>query len=62
MCQWECDGCGRIETCDPVCGDEDADGNEFGIGPDCPDCDQMMDYIGDTATDDTGSKRAEKGN
>lgn len=47
MCRWRCDSCDRVTVCDPVCSDEDDDGEGYGIGPECIHCDEVMDYDGE---------------
>ncbi len=41
---WRCDGCGRVEECDPL-GHSDWGGEIEVCGPDCPECEQPMDFI-----------------
>lgn len=43
---WECDSCGHQEASGPVCLD-DWNAESILIGPDCPYCEQEMDYEGD---------------
>lgn len=38
---WECDGCHRLEFSEPTAGD-DWGGEEVGMGPLCPDCEEEM--------------------
>ena len=47
MALWRCENCDREMVCDPVCDDEDADGEQFGIGPECPECEETMEYEGE---------------
>lgn len=46
---WRCDGCGKEFRSHPVAGD-DWGGEERAVGPDCPDCEQEMDAVDETAS------------
>jgi len=41
---WACPGCDYEVRCDPL-GCDDWGGEEVAIGPDCPDCDESMDFV-----------------
>ena len=41
---WECPGCGDTVRCDPLAGD-DWGGVEVAIGPECEECDEIMDAV-----------------
>lgn len=44
---WRCPDCGVERRCDVLCGD-DWGGVEVGLGPECDECDEYMDFIEET--------------
>jgi hypothetical protein len=48
---FECADCGVERECDWLAGDDWPDGVLRGVPPDCPECDNPMQFISDEADD-----------
>jgi DnaJ-class molecular chaperone len=57
--KWTCFDCDQERTCDPLCGD-DWGGVERVVGPDCPECECEMTYLGEVCFECRGTGKTER--